>query len=439
MVAYRRTDWTHDVGTQMSDEKLISADDGMDEVLGMGETEAGPVETVPPEGADEPQSDSPVDEETMDSLVDTLFFEAQVESAADQILAEEDAEEAEGTHDGPLPYDDGFNDEAEMLVEMSHATAIIDGGTQDPLQGEAAPEETPLRQDAPPVEVTQRPIRVLPLLACLLVGTALGVMLSVVVSSMPKSGGTGEEGGDAPTLSEGVVDADGLDAEMVRYEHGGQSVSLSVRDVIELTGSLDSMADGASYRIPSAEKALEAVRNDLVLAEAARQGIDVSDGDVLDYVSETYGLATVDELARQVGLDVDETERQLRERLLIGTLKKNVTGDRTPDAVVEPFSPDDGDPQAMLESYALYIRSLVGDEWDDEAAGWRDPNGTFAREFADMPFDGATASYDMAQRAYDAVRRRNEEIQQSVDGAWSDYVNEMFRETTITFVGTAGR
>lgn len=281
--------------------------------------------------------------------------------------------------------------------------------------------------------------RVGAMLASAAAGLAIGVVGTLMILGATKAPDIGSPE-TAALPSSGTVGEDGLDSAMVSYDIDGGTVSLSVRDVIERTGSLESAKDDKSgeYCIPSAEKALEAVRDDIVEHEAEAHGISVTDGDILEYASDTYGVSTIDELARQVGLDEEETERQLRDRVVISKLKGDVTGNRKLLPLVEPPSPDDGIPTTMTEGYAAYIINLAGDEWDAGAAKWSSESGAFAKALDGMAFDGQTASYDMARKAYDVVRQRNDAIRESIDGSWSEYLNGLLRKTTVR-IETAAR
>ena len=384
------------------------------------------------------------EENELDDLVSTLLEETQAvpnpqtgeasaPAFADAPVEEPDEEDV--WDDGSItPYVGiyGSGDEGNVLVPMSHETTVI-SDTPSGGSWQRSPEPKRRRHDPKAPEDGKYKVSVGSMVACLLVGLAIGVLVTFIVTSeVGKGSQTAEDDGKA--LVSGTVGTDSLDTEMVRYSYGEDEVSLSVRDVITLTGSLDSMRDEATkrYSVPSAEKALEAVRNDIVQKDAERHGIRVTDGDVLEYVSDTYGVATVDELAQQVELSNEETERQLRERLIIKFLKEDVVGDKHLLPLVEPPLPDDGDPEVLTEIYATYIVNLAGDEWDMAGNRWKSDESAFAKALADTPFEGGLASYDMARKAYDVVHQRNEEIQRTIDGAWSDYINNMFRQTTVT-------
>lgn len=331
----------------------------------------------------------------------------------------------------------GGDDDRYGLVTMSQETTVI-ADMPAGMSQRHSPVPKRRRHDPKAPEDGRYRVSVGGMVACLLVGLAIGVLVTFIVTSEVGKGAKVTED-DGRELVSGTVAADALDAEMVRYSYGDDEVSLSVRDVITMTGSLESMRDEATkrYSVPSAEKALEAVRNDIVRRDAERHGIEVTDGDVLGYVSDTYGVATVDELSQQVGLSDEETERQLRERLVIKFLKEDVVGEKELLPLVEPPAPDDGDPETLNGVYAAYIINLAGDEWDVEGNRWRSDESAFAKALADTPFDGGLASYDMARKAYDVVRQRNEEIQRTIDGAWSDYINDMFRQATVTLSGAS--
>lgn len=324
-----------------------------------------------------------------------------------------------------------FDDDADdMLVSMPQDTTVITKGSVTMLDAETAESPSPSTRR---VKTERYRVSLGATFASLFVGLAIGVVATFLAMTTALHE-VETHSADEVVAIPGDVNEEQLSTEMVRYEYGGETFSLSVKDVIEETGSLESMRSGDRYSIPSAERAVEAVRNAVVLAEAQKHGIDISDGDILDYVADSYGIATVDELAQQVGLDVDETKRQLKDRLIIRSLKKEVSGDQELIPLVEPPAPDDGDPGTMTERYGEYIRSLAGDEWNSVDNVWANPDGVFSKAFEASMFDGYVASYDMARTAYDVVHHKNEEIQADIDSAWSNYLNDLFRKTHITIL-----
>lgn len=410
-----------------------------------------------PNGAGSPMEEA----QTIDEIVDVLLDESNGESeepspetgAGATGIAEEELDDfgdgggvavlADGAEagpddwqDGPLVtvigsdgHDDDRGDE-DMLVSLPQDTTIITQGTVTASDSEA---ETKKARRMAESGVERYRVSMGAMFATLFVGLAIGVVATFLV--MRGEMASDESPADKVSVLPASIEKSKLSTQMVSYEYDGATCSMSVRDVIEATGSLDSMkSDGDMYSVPSTEKAVEAVRNAVVLAEAEKHGIEVSDGDIQDYVLDSYGVATVEELSQQVGLAPEETERQLKERLVIRFLKREVTGAQELVPLVEPMAPDDGDSTMMTERYGEYIRSLAGDEWNSTDNVWTDPDGMFAQAFSENMFDGHVASYDMAKTAYDVVRRKNEAIQSNIDKAWSDYLNELFRKVHITIM-----
>lgn len=448
---------------RQDDQELVTISDAVDELIDEimdDQTDGRDVENSTPsqepssepsdEGMDEAKATDVSSAETLDELVDILLDDDGGEDTG------EPPQDAKSDGENPNEQDerDDWGDGSFVSDSAFAASLSVIGAQQDearvhdePYRHKHATDDSLVAMPTSASVITQGPVTapadgrrqgerryqtsLVAMFACLFVGLAMGVVTTFL--------GTRALSGKADVPDDTVAEAmptkvskKELGMEMARYDYDGKTYVLSVRDVIELTGSLDSMEGDDGYAVPSSEKAVEAVRNAVVFSEAKKHGITVDEGDILDYVSETYGVPTVDELSQQVGIDVSDAKRQLRDRLIVKRLKDEVTGTTSLIPLTEPMIPDNGDSSAYDVRYAEYIKSLAGDEWNSESNTWNNPDGSFAKAFGENSFNGNEASYDMARIAYDVVNSRNNEIRSSVDKAWSEYVNDLFRRVSVT-------
>ena len=72
---------------------------------------------------------------------------------------------------------------------------------------------------------------------------------------------------------------------------------------------------------------------------------------------------------------------------------------------------------------------------DEEAGTWADSDGTYATAFSGDDFDGQTATYEQAQKAYAAAYQDYATEASSANQDWTVYVNGLFAKANITLYG----
>lgn len=262
-------------------------------------------------------------------------------------------------------------------------------------------------------------------------------------------------GGGAPsslnktTLSEGE-----LGSEIASYTNNGTSYSLTVREVIEMTSSLESAKDeDGNYAVPSADNVLYAVRNSIAIAEAKSRGINPTDEDLLDYAESTLGQTPdFESIATSNNLDVDTVKKLITESYLIHELQAQVGGEldaTEPEYPTEPeyaTTNDDGENlsdeeveanrteahKKSTKEYADYIIKLAGDEWNAKKGKWKSEDGEYATALKDYEItkDGATydAAYAAYQVAYSAYSSKQSDYYQKIN----DYLSDLYSKSSIS-------
>lgn len=261
-------------------------------------------------------------------------------------------------------------------------------------------------------------------LAALLMGVGFGAgVLSGI--ELPSDKATIELGN---AIGSAVIEEDELEEILVVYSYGGECYPLTVRSVMDSVGHVDDFKtkDG-KYEVPPLEDIADVVRNAVIVRVTAERGIAVTDEDINAYVKDSYGLETIDELAQAMNTDPDSVRRQLHDRVAADRLMKEQLGRGYGTVPIKPESAISGntDPQAMDPWYAVYILKLAGDDWDSEKGEWADKDCDLAKTLSGYQFDGTTASYEMANRAYEVSLRNYKRTAEYVEQRWVNFLNDL--------------
>lgn len=261
-----------------------------------------------------------------------------------------------------------------------------------------------------------------------------GALAAVIVAGVSGyflgSGGFGSKGVSAPVFAESE-----LDATVATWKFKGASHKISAREAIESQYSLDSVKDeDGNYPAPSADAVLSYVRNRILLEEASKQGIELSDEDLSSSAEASLGTSDFSAIADQYGVSEDQAKQIVREQGTIQKLYQSVMDD-APAMPKAPAEPESGDENEAKAEYAAYIIDLAGKEWDAEAGTWAKLDGAYATALADEEITPESATYAQAQKAYAVAYQQYMLESQGANAKWTSYVNELFGEADVELFG----
>lgn len=244
------------------------------------------------------------------------------------------------------------------------------------------------------------------------------------------SGGFGSKGVSAPVFAESE-----LDATVATWKFKGASHKISAREAIESQYSLDSVKDeDGNYPAPSADAVLAYVRNRILLEEASKQGIELSDEELSSSAETSLGTSDFSAIADQYGVSEDQAKQIVREQGTIQKLYQSVMDD-APAMPKAPAEPESGDENEAKAEYAAYIIDLAGKEWDAEAGTWAKLDGAYATALAGEEITPESATYAQAQKAYAVAYQQYMLESQGANAKWTSYVNELFGEADVELFG----
>ena len=261
-----------------------------------------------------------------------------------------------------------------------------------------------------------------------------GALVAVIVAGVSGyflgSGGFGSKGVSAPVFAESE-----LDATVATWKFKGASHKISAREAIESQYSLDSVKDeDGNYPAPSADAVLSYVRNRILLEEASKQGIELSDEELSSSAEASLGTSDFSAIADQYGVSEDQAKQIVREQGTIQKLYQSVMDD-APAMPKAPAEPESGDENEAKAEYAAYIIDLAGKEWDAEAGTWAKLDGAYATALAGEEITPESATYAQAQKAYAVAYQQYMLESQGANAKWTSYVNELFGEADVELFG----
>ena len=261
-----------------------------------------------------------------------------------------------------------------------------------------------------------------------------GALAAVIVAGVSGyflgSGGFGSKGVSAPVFAESE-----LDATVATWKFKGASHKISAREAIESQYSLDSVKDeDGNYPAPSADAVLSYVRNRILLEEASKQGIELSDEDLSSSAEASLGTSDFSAIADQYGVSEDQAKQIVREQGTIQKLYQSVMDD-APAMPKAPAEPESGDENEAKAEYAAYIIDLAGKEWDAEAGTWAKLDGAYATALTGEEITPESATYAQAQKAYAVAYQQYMLESQGANAKWTSYVNELFGEADVELFG----
>ena len=347
----------------------------------------------------------------------TAAAEAERELEADPELLDADAEDAgaadAGEADGE-PEPEGVEDSEPAADASADSSTAVPAATSRA----ARPKKTRMQR----AMMGKHKYFIAGALAAVIVAGVSGYFLG--------SGGFGSKGVSAPVFAESE-----LDATVATWKFKGASHKISAREAIESQYSLDSVKDeDGNYPAPSADAVLSYVRNRILLEEASKQGIELSDEDLSSSAEASLGTSDFSAIADQYGVSEDQAKQIVREQGTIQKLYQSVMDD-APAMPKAPAEPESGDENEAKAEYAAYIIDLAGKEWDAEAGTWAKPDGAYATALAGEEITPESATYAQAQKAYAVAYQQYMLESQGANAKWTSYVNELFGEADVELFG----
>ena len=347
----------------------------------------------------------------------TAAAEAERELEADPELLDADAEEGGAADAGEA---DGESEPEGVEDSEPAADASADSST-------AAPAATPC---AVRPKKTRMQRAMMGKHKYFIAGALAAVIVAGVSGYFLGSGGFGSKGVSAPVFAESE-----LDATVATWKFKGASHKISAREAIESQYSLDSVKDeDGNYPAPSADAVLSYVRNRILLEEASKQGIELSDEDLSSSAEASLGTSDFSAIADQYGVSEDQAKQIVREQGTIQKLYQSVMDD-APAMPKAPAEPESGDENEAKAEYAAYIIDLAGKEWDAEAGTWAKLDGAYATALAGEEITPESATYAQAQKAYAVAYQQYMLESQGANAKWTSYVNELFGEADVELFG----
>ena len=283
------------------------------------------------------------------------------------------------------------------------------------------------RQPSQPAPSGGSPVRTIVVgVIALLLGVGIG-MLAYPHIPFP--------GTEASLPGRTTVGENELDTTLGTYSYDGKEVRVSIREAIEETMSLDAArnSDG-SYEIPSVDAVISIARGRLLAEDAAKRGITANEEDALSYAEEVYGTTDTATIAANYGMNEGQVKEMLRRSAVLKKLKEAVVqgqGSKEPEA---PTAPEAGAEDAPSPTYAQYIMSLVGDEWDSNANTWARTDGPFHDQLKNYTISNTEATYSAAQAAYYVAYTQHAATQQQTATEWTTYVNQKLSNASVRLV-----
>ena len=181
---------------------------------------------------------------------------------------------------------------------------------------------------------------------------------------------------------------------------------------------------------PSADSILDYARNQVLLREAERRGIEAEEADVDEYAVTFLGTDDYPTIASQYGISEQKAKEILRQNAVLQKLYEEVLGPSSNQPAPEaPEAPEDNDYSTPKQGYADYIIDLAGDEWDTTLGTWSRTDGPYYAALQDEDFSAKSATYDQAMVAYSVAYQQYA----GSDGSneWISFINDLYRNAKL--------
>lgn len=262
----------------------------------------------------------------------------------------------------------------------------------------------------------------------LLVGIGCGIGCAYFL----RQGSAGIVLGDSVAGKTSLTEAD-LDKPMGSYNYAGSSYSITAREVIESSSSLDAAKkDDQTYKVPSADSVISVARNQIFSKICDAKNITVSDEEVSEFAQKMVGTSDFSTIASKYGIGEDSIRTQVTAAARLSKLRSETVKAKLPVQPTAPTAPSDGNNNAENGDYATYIIGLAGDEWDSSTGSWKSSDSAYATALADYKITNESASYAAAQAAYYVATQQYQAEANAYSSEWNGYLNEELCKANLT-------
>ena len=262
----------------------------------------------------------------------------------------------------------------------------------------------------------------------LLVGIGCGIGCAYFL----RQGSAGIVLGDSVAGKTSLTEAD-LDKPMGSYNYAGSSYSITARQVIESSSSLDAAKkDDQTYKVPSADSVISVARNQIFSKICDAKNITVSDEEVSEFAQKMVGTSDFSTIASKYGIGEDSIKTQVTAAARLSKLRSETVKAKLPVQPTAPTAPSDGNNNAENGDYATYIIGLAGDEWDSSTGSWKSSDSAYATALADYKITNESASYAAAQAAYYVATQQYQAEANAYSSEWNGYLNEELCKANLT-------
>lgn len=365
-------------------------------------------------------------EEDVVPMTDDEARDEQAEAAEqDADIAAEDADDAAELEDADGEAEQGDAGDDADAEDAAPADGADDKPADDADEpADAAPARRPKRSvrrraeraaDEPPVQGKPRrhglPTQawVAISVVCLVVGLVVGTIFI--------------GGGLRPAGTTSLAESD-LDRVVATVGYDGRTYDITARDAIEASSTLDAMRnDDGTYRLPTAEGAIAAARNQVIKAEVEKAGITVTQDEVDAYAQELLGTSDYASIAEQYGMDEDSVRELMSSSAAARKLYDSIVDVSDVTAPTAPEAPAEGAEDTPNATYGAYIVGLLGDEWDADKDTWARTDGPYYESLGSEDFTAESATYAQAQAAYNVAYNQYVSNYSAAAQKWTDFYN----------------
>lgn len=263
-----------------------------------------------------------------------------------------------------------------------------------------------------------------------------GVAIALAVGGFGLAGCS--SAGSVAAVGTTTATEDQLDDTIATYTYDGTTTNVTSKMIIEDNTTLEAAKnEDDTYNYPTADDVLSYVRNHIVLAEAEKEGITVTDEEVDAFSESSLGTSDYATIATNYGLDEDTVKQMITDSATMSKLRDQVCDVELPDYPTAPTEPAEGEEDTPTAEYAQYIIALAGDEWDSETGTWAadDTDGDYYTALASYDITNDSATYEAASAAYEVAYNKYSTASSNLSTEWTNYVNGLFSQCSVT-IGT---
>lgn len=228
-----------------------------------------------------------------------------------------------------------------------------------------------------------------------------------------------------------VLSEQELTAEVASYTYKGATHKVTAKEVLENSGTLESAkTEDGNYTIPAPTVVVSYIQNKIMLSVAAERGVTVSDDELNEFASKTFGTSDFAALASSYQVSEDTVKSALRDSAVMNKFRDMIVGEQLPAMPSAPNAPETGKEEEPDTQYAEYIATLAGDEWDAEKHTWKRTDGEYYKALSTYEITDK-ATYAAAQVAYNLASSKYSETYTSISKKWTTTTREIFSQSSV--------